>query len=79
MQRGWMEGVRAEQERDQGGGLLARLEIKMNMRGRRWLEGVGGMVSVLYRAIKKTSRAAVSFFLFFNTCSSFSARTEGGA
>lgn len=36
------------------------------------------MMSVLYRVIKKTSRATVSFFVFFNTCSSFSARTESG-
>lgn len=39
--------------------------------------GVGGG-SVLFRVIKKTSRATVSFFLFFNTRSSFSARSDGG-
>lgn len=38
----------------------------------------GGGVSVLFRVIKKTSRATVSFFLFFNTRSSFSARSDGG-
>lgn len=39
---------------------------------------MGGWVSVLFRVIKKTSRATVSFFLFFNTRSSFSARSDGG-
>lgn len=38
----------------------------------------GGGVSVLFRVIKKTSRATVSFFLFFNTRSSFSPRSDGG-
>lgn len=65
VQRGWMEGVQAEQECDRGG-LLARLEIKMNLRGRGGgVEGVWVMLSALYRLIKKTSRATVSIFLFF--------------
>lgn len=66
---GW-RGYRRS-ECDRGGGLSARMEIKMNM-------GEGGGVSVLFRVIKKTSRATVSFFLFFNTRSSFSARSDGG-
>lgn len=36
---------------------------------------VGGIVSVLYRVIKKASRATFSFFLLLNMCSSFLAWT----
>lgn len=65
MQHGWMVGV---QECDRTAGLLARLDLEYEGRG-------AGMMSVLYKVIKKTSRF---FHSVFNTRSSFSAGTEGG-